>query len=97
MSKPLTDAEVRAVREMLNEKVQQKDYLAPTFCGLTAREVIDMQKENERMREALTSIASCESKWRGDVVDIARTTTKRLAEAIRQSPIVKALAGGEKP
>lgn len=39
---------------------------------LTAYGVSELEDENRRFRRALTQIASCEVKWPGDVVDIAR-------------------------
>lgn len=38
--------------------------------------------ENERLRQALKAIASCESRYPGDVVDVARTALKDKPDAV---------------
>jgi hypothetical protein len=55
----LTDAEVRAIRDMLNERPMGKNTpITTTFCGMTAQEVIDMQKENRCMRAVIAYMLS---------------------------------------
>lgn len=45
-------------------------------------EVAEQRAENERLREALNQIASCEKRTEGDVVDIARTALGKQPKGI---------------
>jgi len=84
----LSEKEVHALRKMLREGGHCNDTpITNTFCGLTAREVVDLKKENSQLRaqlqiaiSTLGYFAAHKSIYSDNVVGFSEATLTSIAK-----------------